>query len=178
MIKHIPYFLFLFSGMLLFQVLPAQENTKTPALKYDSLKFSAPGMVEPTLDLPALKMDFSGFTDYVLKMYNPSFDFSGVLKSRWTIDVPFKSPSGTSPFISTRFPFSGTVFNQAVYQATDRFKIGGNSFGINSLLHAPLPGSGTGNFDYRGMSLFMEYKVSKNFRIGGSISVAGNPYQP
>jgi hypothetical protein len=79
---------------------------------------------------------------------------------------------------SPYFPFSGTVFNQAIYQATDKLKIGGNSFGINSFLHGPLPAIGPGKYDFRGMSVFMEYKINKNFRIGGSISVAGNPYQP
>ena len=135
-------------------------------------------MVEPVLDLPALKLDFSDFSDFALKFNAPSFDFSGVLKSRWKIDVPSSDRFLIFPSISTYFPFSGTVFNQAIYQATDRLKIGGNSYGINSLLHAPLPSIGPGNYDYRGMSVFMEYKINKNFRIGGSISVSGNPYQP
>jgi hypothetical protein len=176
--KRFPYILFLIAGILLFQFLSAQEPVKTSTEKTDSLKFNTPGMVEPVLDLPALKLDFSDFSDFALKFNAPSFDFSGVLKSRWKTDVPFNSQFLTFPYISTYFPFSGTVFNQAISQATDRLKIGGNSFGINSLLHAPLPAIGPGNYDYRGMSVFMEYKINKNFRIGGSISVSGNPYQP
>jgi hypothetical protein len=177
-IKHIPNFLLLIPGILLFQFLSAQEQVKASLQKEDSLKISAPGLWEPGLELPALKLDFNGFSDIPIKSVIPSFDFSGILKNKWKTDVPLSNRFLTFPYISTYFPFSGTVFNQAIYQATDRLKIGGNSFGINSLLHAPLPGVGPGNYDYRGMSVFMEYKINKNFRIGGSISVAGNPYQP
>jgi hypothetical protein len=176
--KRFPYILFLIAGILLFQLLSAQEPVKTSTQKTDSMKFSTPGMVEPVLDLPALKLDFSDFSDFALKFNAPSFDFSGVLKNKWKTDVSFTNRFLSFPFISTYFPFSGTVFNQATFQATDKLKIGGNSFGVNSLLRAPLPGVGPGNYDYRGMSVFMEYKINKNFRIGGSISVAGNPYQP
>jgi len=178
--KRFPYILFLIAGILLFQLLSAQEPVKTSTQKADSLKFSIPGMVEPVLDLPALKLDFSDFSDFALKFNAPSFDFSSVLISRWTIDGTNTNRFLIFPFISNYFPIpaTGTIFNQATYQATDRLKIGGNSFGINSLLHAPLPAIGPGNYDYRGMSVFMEYKINKNFRIGGSISVSGNPYQP
>jgi hypothetical protein len=176
--KLIPYLLFLIPGILNFQFLSAQEPVKTSIQKEDSLKISAPGLWEPGLELPAFKLDFNGFSDFPMKFVTPSFDFSGILKSKWKTDVSFSNRFLSFPYISTYFPFSGTIFNQAVFQANDKLKIGGNSFGLNSLLHAPLPGVGPGNYDYRGMSVFMEYKINKNFRIGGSISVAGTPYQP
>jgi hypothetical protein len=179
-IKHILYFLFLIPGIILFQFLSAQEPVKRPYHPEDSLKLSAPGLYEPGFNLSALKPDLFNVTDINLTFVTPSIDFSGILNKRWKIDGPFTNRFLTFPSISTYFffPGTGTVFNQAVYQATDKLKIGGNSFGINSLLHAPLPGVGLRNYDYRGMSVFMEYKINKNFRIGGSISVAGNPYQP
>jgi hypothetical protein len=175
--KHITFLLSLIPGIVFFQFLSAQEPVMALLQENDSMKFSASGLYEPGLELPALRLDFSDFT---LKFTTPSFDFSDFLKNRWKTDGPFNNRFLTFPFISTYFSFpgTGTVFNQAIYQATDRLKIGGNSFGINSLLHTPLPGVRPGNYDFRGMSVFMEYKINKNFRIGGSISVAGNPYQP
>jgi hypothetical protein len=176
--KQIPYFLFLIPLILLWQFLSAQEPVKTPLQKDDSLKIGTPAFYEPGLNFSALKPDLSELTDFTLKLTLPSFDFSGVVKNKWKVDYSINNHSFIFPFISIYFPFSGTVFNQAIYQATDKLKIGGNSFGINSFLHTPLPGIDAGNYDYRGMSVFMEYKISKNFRIGGSISVAGSPYQP
>ena len=72
----------------------------------------------------------------------------------------------------------GTIFNQAVYRISDKLQFGGNSFGGNSPVRAPLLRSGAGAYDFRGASLFLEYKVSKNFRIGGGITVTDHPYQP
>ena len=53
----------------------------------------------------------------------------------------------------------------------DKFKIGGFSYGANSVFSAPFPNQGLNNYDYRGATMFMQYKVSKNFKIETSVNV-------
>lgn len=75
-----------------------------------------------------------------------------------------------SPFIS-----SGSVFSGANYKIGEKISLGGFSYGGNSIFTAPFPNQGPDNFDFRGSTLFMEYKVSENFKIGTSISVTRSP---
>lgn len=113
-------------------------------------------------------------------------DFSSLLFSRWRIDsgsslyypFHFRNPGLLTRNIPLVFGGTATLFNQASYQISDRLQVGGNSFGISPPWARPsLPG-GDNRYDFRGASMFMEYKVSPNFRIGTSISVSGNHFSP
>ena len=170
--------------MTSFRFLAAQEPVKPVVLPADSINpglktgATAPLLYQPGLTSTGLNFEFQDIPAFTPKITAPPFDLSAYLKNRWV--VTYTSGNGLPFFPSALFftPVWGTLFNQAVFQASDKLKIGGNSFGINSLLHAPLPSGNGGNYDYRGISVFMEYKVTNNFRIGGSISVAGHPNQP
>jgi hypothetical protein len=178
--KHMKYIISWIIIMGSFQFLGAQELVAPPLPYDDSAKFSKPVLYEPGLNLTGLKSELPVMADFNSRLAVPEFDFSGYLKTKWRVDYTSTGHFFMSPengWFTSLFG-TGTVFNQAVFQASDKLKIGGNSFGINSLLHAPLPGIGPGNYDYRGVSVFMEYKITKNLRVGGSISVSGNPYQP
>ncbi len=115
----------------------------------------------------------------------PAFDFREYLASRWKVETPgslFSGFYGNARLFPGGMPlfYGGTmaVFNQAAYQFSDRLRMGGNSFGVNPPWVAPgLPG-GQNRYDFRGASLFMEYKVSKNFRIETRVSVSGSPHSP
>jgi hypothetical protein len=64
-----------------------------------------------------------------------------------------------------------SIMNQARYQINDRFSIGGNSFAGSSLFD-PMPLNRPFNeMDIKGASMFLEYKVSKKFKIGARIDV-------
>ena len=114
-----------------------------------------------------------------------AFDFTEYLTSRWKVETPgslFSGFYGNARLFPGGMPlfYGGTmaVFNQATYQFSDRLRMGGNSFGVNPPWVAPgLPG-GQNRYDFRGASLFMEYKVSKNFRIETRVSVSGSPHSP
>jgi hypothetical protein len=115
----------------------------------------------------------------------PAFDFREYITSRWKVETPgslFSGFYGNARLFPGGMPlfYGGTmaVFNQAAYQFSDRLRMGGNSFGVNPPWVAPgLPG-GQNRYDFRGASLFMEYKVSKNFRIETRVSVSGSPHSP
>jgi hypothetical protein len=71
-----------------------------------------------------------------------------------------------SPFLR-----EGTVFSSAAYKLNNKFNVSGYSFGANSIFSAPLPNQRMNNFDARGATMFMQYKVSKNVKIETRISV-------
>lgn len=73
----------------------------------------------------------------------------------------------TAPFIQ-----NGTIFSQGSYQLNDKFKVGGYSFGANSIFSTPLPNQNFDNYDFRGSTFFMEYKVSDKFKIETRVSVS------
>ena len=71
-----------------------------------------------------------------------------------------------SPFLK-----DGTVLSSAAYQLNERWRVGGYSFGANNIYTAPFPNRGFNNFDVHGSTLFMQYKVSKNFKIETRVNV-------
>ena len=155
-------------------ILKAQEPVINPLPKEDTLKFNLPELYQPGLD-------FSGsFTDLSLSGLNttlniPAFDFSDILQTRWQIDYSILRfayfPAG---YFLSPFQGAGMMFNRASWKASPKLTLVGSSFGIHSLFRAPLPGTTSGNYPVRGMSVFMEYKISPNLRIGGGITVTGH----
>jgi len=114
----------------------------------------------------------------------PEFDFKSEIIQRWNLnfnDLAY-SPGYFGAFYPGRFTFqpsqfllSGTVFSAGEYQFSDKFKVGGFSYGANSVFSAPIPNNGFNtNYDYRGASMFMQYKVSKNFKIETRVNVQQN----
>lgn len=100
-------------------------------------------------------------------------------ETNWKIDFD----AFMSPFTSMNqiiypgyFPLYGSyqVLNQARYQINSKFSVGGNSFIGNSVFN-PIPMNNPfGNNDIKGASMFMEYKVSKKFKIETRVSISNN----
>ena len=115
------------------------------------------------------------------KLALPGYDFKNFNAGRWQIDYSGLLNQGnqfnTPGYFTTINPFirSGIIFNQAKYKISEKFTLGGNSFGANSIFSAPLPNRGNTNFDYRGASMFMQYKISKNVKIETRVSVTSSP---
>lgn len=117
----------------------------------------------------------------------PDFDFMAEYDNRYSINLgvyPMAkysfggiSPGMTNPFHS---PFYGNamVLSAAAYQLGDKFVFGGYSYGTNSIFAAPYPNRGMNNFDSYGSTLFLQYKVSKNFKIETRINVQQNGQHP
>ena len=82
------------------------------------------------------------------------------------------SPGMMSPFYSP-FYQNGMVLSEGAYKFSDKFSFGGFSYGANSMMSGPpMPTSGMGKFDRYGSTLFMQYKVSKNFKIETRFNVS------
>jgi hypothetical protein len=110
----------------------------------------------------------------------PEFDFRSELYNRWNLDaseifshslqwsgfIPGYGMAAASPFLR-----NGAVFSGAAYRINDRFTMGGYSFGANTIFSAPFPNQGMNSFDVRGSTLFMQYNVSRNFKIETRVNV-------
>jgi len=114
----------------------------------------------------------------------PNFDFKSELEQRWNYGLPLSLNSeffnnfspGYFGYVSPAlFLRNGSVFSQGQYQLSDKFKVGGFSYSGNSIFAAPLPSHGLNNFDTHGATMFMQYKVSKNFKIETRVSVQQGP---
>ena len=109
----------------------------------------------------------------------PEMDFNTALIQRWhpnfsELTFPYNEHylfTGISSFYPSPFLRNAAVLSEGTYQLSDKFKIGGYSYGASSIFTAPLPHPGINNFDTRGASMFFQYKVSKNFKIETHINV-------
>lgn len=68
-----------------------------------------------------------------------------------------------------------TLFSGSSINFNNRFSVGGYSFGANTPWKNSLPNRELNQFDYRGSTLFMEYHISKNFRIGTQMQIIQGP---
>lgn len=94
-----------------------------------------------------------------------------------------KSSTGsfsTAGYIVSPFYTNGMVFNQSTYQLSDKFSVGGNSFGAQSVFDNTRMNSSINEMSTKGASMFMQYKVSKNFKVETRVSVSSHksPWEP
>jgi len=112
----------------------------------------------------------------ILPVFNKNLDFSGHLNAFQVSSNSYLNTGfGFSPFYST-----GKIFNQATYRLNDRFLIGGNSFGAQSVFDPPQINPSIHNLNRKGASMFLQYKVSKSVKVEGRVSISNrpNPWEP
>ena len=176
-------------GILVFQVilLRAQEREILPQMLSDTIRIEMAGRYEPDLVLPGSVLPNILSPQFMPLIEVPEFDFSPWLHSRWKMDHSagingFQWGRRSPLFFQDEFfglpGTNGVILNQATYRLSDKFKLGGNSFGAGSLLSASLRKPGSDQWEWRGASMFLQYKVSKNFRIETHVSVSGNQFNP
>ena len=150
----------------LMPLLPELDSTELKAER-DMLYRQLLEGVSPHGDLmrPVQLPDFN-FVE-VLSQYQ-SYTLSDNSFGNWISNGFYPGYPGISP---APFLRNGTIFSQGSYQLNDKFRVGGYSFGGNSVFSAPFPNQNINNFDFRGSTLFMEYKVSDKFKIETRVSV-------
>ena len=175
-------FLIIFSSVILFSF--AQEKIVLDSIQIEQLKTHAgqlnidrPGLLDDSfsLDKPIL-FDKSFKFQPLLPDYNKNLDFSKSLSSPVIYSESFSFQNfGPSPFYT-----NGVIFNQASYRLNDRFSFGGNSFGAQSVFEQPRLNPTMQNMGTKGASMFMQYKVSKNFKIETRVNISNHqsPWEP
>lgn len=117
----------------------------------------------------------------------PKFDFNSGIDQRYTIgftnslkshfaDYSYFSAATSSPYFSP-FYGNGMIFSEGAYQLGSKFVLGGYSYGVNSPFLAPLPNA-SNKFDRYGSTLYMQYKVGKNFKIETRVNVSQGGIHP
>lgn len=151
----------------LMPILPEQDSTELSA-EPDMLYRQFPVGISPIGELmQPFKMPEFNFDDALAQHQNLGLaDYSF---DNWHLNDFYPGHFGISP---APFLRNGTVFSQGSYQLNDKFRVGGYSFGGNSIFSAPFPNQGIDNFDFRGSTFFMEYKVSDKFKIETRVSVS------
>ncbi len=141
-----------------------------PAIEYNQIGSENPFLNDNFLNFqkPGFEANFI-FDQPLLPDFSEKFDFS-----------KFNKPSRSSFYRNSFSDFSGlpfqhgTVFNQATYQITDRFSMGGNSFGAHSIFEIPQLNSTIQEMSVKGASMFMQYKFSNNFKVQTRVSISNH----
>lgn len=122
-------------------------------------------------------LNYTIFNQPLLPVSNKNLDFLKYLN-------PSKEFSHSYTFAGTSFnpvfPF-GQVFNQSTYRLNDRFLIGGNSFGAQSVYDQPKLNTTIQDMSIKGASMFMQYKVNDHFKVQTRISISNGrstPWEP
>lgn len=145
------------------------DTIPNPAINKGELLFEQPLILDNALTFGKLNLiNHSVFNQPLIPDYNKLLDFKKVLSSAKTYSST-NMGVGYSPFFS-----SGKIFNQATYRVNDRFSFGGNSFGAQSVFDQPALNPAIQNMSTKGASMFMQYKVSKNFKIETRVSVSNH----
>lgn len=120
------------------------------------------------------------------KIILPGFNFKDEFDKRYAFNlnlhsfgsIPYSGFSaGTmSPFYSP-FYHNSMILSEGAYRLGEKFTFGGYSYGVNSIFMAP-PVPGINKFNNYGSTMFMQYKVGKNFKIETRVNVSQGGIYP
>nr|WP_321356516.1 hypothetical protein [uncultured Draconibacterium sp.] len=114
----------------------------------------------------------------------PEFNMNQFYQSRYTLALaafPTLNHSTLSfhgSDIVSPYYYNAEMLSSAAFELGDKFVIGGYSYGANLINSAPFPSQNSSYFDAYGSTMFMQYKVSKKFKIETSISIQQNRVGP
>jgi len=118
-----------------------------------------------------------GQNEFINDIKLPSYKFNPIIGNPYTYTFTFQPlfNNNFSAFsnyeIISPFFYNGQVLSSDAYQIGNKLVLGGFSYGANSFMSAPLPNQNGHSFDTYGSTMFLQYKVSKNFKIETRISV-------
>lgn len=116
------------------------------------------------------------FSQPLLPDFNQILDFKKYFNSNSLSTESFSTYRfGISPFYPNEI-----ISNHAEYKINNKFLFGGNSFGAQSIFDRQGINPSVQNMSTKGASMFMQYKVSKNFKIETRVSVTNHesPWGP
>ncbi len=148
-----------------------------PELNTRSLNMDPSTLSKPSFSLNSMnQLDKSAFSQPLLPDYTKNLSFLKSINSPLFSSESFSTTGfGFSPYFS-----QDNVFNQATYHLNDRFSFGGNSYATQSVFDQPSLNSSMQNMNTCGAAMFLQYKVSKNFKVETQINISNHqsPWGP
>ena len=141
------------------------------------LNLEKPLLFESSFSMGEINLlDKSMFNQPLLPDYSKNLDLKKYLNSSKLTTQSFS----TNGFLVSPFYTNGVVFNQSTYRLSDKLSFGGNSFGAQSVFDHPSLNPAIQNMSTKGASMFMQYKVSKNFKVETRVSLSTHksPWEP
>lgn len=103
---------------------------------------------------------------------NFEFDFNKILDNRslrfYTEDI--------SPHSINSHSFGLNIFNKSAFEINDKFTLGGNNFGANSIFDKPKLNQSINDMSIKGASMFLQYKVSDKFKVETRVSISNKQH--
>jgi hypothetical protein len=160
----------------------SQQTEKLMPLELDSAQIELGKQIEyrqlisgemfPELHGETTTLSGFKFDQEFAKRYGFSFD----LYSFANTPLTGFSVGSIDPFFSP-FHQNGMIFSQGAYRLGNKFTFGGYSYGTTPL-NLPPPMPGTNDFSRYGSTMFMQYKVGKNFKIETRFNISKGGMYP
>jgi len=161
----------------------AQQYKETDSIyiqsvPHDGLNLSIPEtlFVESNYTIDQ-RIQFDPSFNYQLQIadYTKYLGLSKALKSPLTYSETFSYPYFANPFYT-----NGFVYTQANYKLGKHVSFGGNSYGVQSVFDPLKLNPGIQNMEYKGATMYLQYKVSKNFKVETRVNISNrdSPWEP
>lgn len=136
-----------------------QDSTQIELGKQTEYRQLISGQLFPEIQGETVSLTGFNFDREFAKQYGFSFDMFSFAHTPLTgFSTGFINP------LFSPFNQNGMILSEGAYKINNKFTFGGYSYGTNSMNLPPqLPG--TNNFSHYGNTMFMQYKVGKNFKI-------------
>ena len=174
--KYIGLFVFILAALPVFP----QQGILMKPLESDSAQME----LERQMEYRQLISGSQGSNLVSEKITLPGFNDLLTLDNRYSFNFDFNANknfafSGISTGNNTTFynPYfhNGVVLSEGAYSLNKKLMVGGFSYGANSFFSAPYSNPQMNNFDTYGSTIFMQYKVSKKFKIETRFNFSKSP---
>jgi hypothetical protein len=130
------------------------------------------GKMYPNLHGETVTLTGFDFDEEFTKRYGVSFDMYSFAHMPMTgFSAGFLDP------VYSPFNQNGMVLSEGAYKISDKFTFGGYSYGT-SPMNLPPPMPGMNDFTRYGSTMFMQYKVGKNFKIETRFNISKGGMYP
>lgn len=126
------------------------------------------GYVNPNDFLETFQLPKYDLNDAILLRWNTNL--SGIIPNQLDMNSISAGGTGFIPFLR-----NAQVLSSANYKPGNKLSFGGFSYGANSIFSSPSLNPEINRFDMYGSTLFIQYKVSKNFKIETRVNVIKGP---
>ncbi len=149
-----------------------QDSTQIELGKQIEYRQLISGEMFPGLHGETISLSGFDFDAEFVKRYGFSFDLFSFAHTPLT-DF---SVGGLNPPFSP-FNQNGMILSEGAYKISNKFTFGGYSYGT-SPMNLPPPMPGMNDFTHYGNTMFMQYKVGKNFKIETRFNISKGGMYP